>query len=105
MPPPNSPKLSEKAIANFPLARKRGDRVADLLRLGERELVAADPGDEALDPRVVAGRLDRIEKIAQGRLGADDQFEPAALVGAVGEALGQIDREDDVAGECGRNWA
>src|SRR5204862_7288351 len=47
------------------LAAKRGDRVAYFLDPGEPHLVVADPGQQYLHARIVAGRLDRVEEIAQ----------------------------------------
>ena len=73
MPAPNSPKLSANAIANLPLARKAGDRIAHLLHLGQAEFVGADASDDALDPGIGLGGLDRVEKVAQVGLGADDE--------------------------------
>ena len=72
-PAPNSPKLSVKATANLPLRAEGGDRVAHLLHRGEAELVAAEPGVEPLDPRIVAGALERVEEVAHRLLAAEQR--------------------------------
>ena len=96
MPGPNSPKLSAKASANLPLARKAGDRVAHFLDLGEAELVVAEPGVEALDARIVAGALDRVEKVAQGRLLPSTRRDKG-LRSALRQAAGQVGGQDHIA--------
>jgi len=87
-----------KSESEFALAAERGDCIAHFLDLGQPVLVIADPGDHPLDARIVAGSLDRIEKISQGRLVADKEPQQRFLAGAFGQLACQIRRQEDVAG-------
>ena len=87
---------SERELA---LAAERGDRVAHFLDPGEAHLVVADPGEQYLDAGIVAGGLDRIEEIAQGRLRADQEPHDRLFAGAFRQIPGQIDGQENVAGK------
>ena len=56
------------------LGAEVADRIARLLAGGKPQLVLAKPGIEPLDAWVVAGALERIEKVAQCLLAAENQL-------------------------------
>jgi hypothetical protein len=55
------------------LARKAAIASRTCLGLGEPQRIVAELDIEALDPRVVGGAVERIDKIAQGRGVAEDK--------------------------------
>ncbi len=79
----------------FAFRAKIGNRVAQFLAGGETERVAAQPDVETLHPRIVAGALQRIEKIAQRLLAAENELRHRALTGSRGEAAAQFGVQHD----------
>src|SRR5207302_2656206 len=79
----------------FAFGPERGDRIAHLLRGGQRQRVATDPGINSLDPGVVAGAFERVETIAQRLLSAKNQGRQRIVAGALGETAAEIDAEHD----------
>src|SRR5207244_3396236 len=66
---------------------------------GEADPVVADPGEQYLDTRIVAGGFDRIEEIAQGRLAADQEPHDRLFAGALRQIPGEVDGQKNVAGK------
>ena len=88
-----------KSYGELALASERRDCVADLLDLGQTELVITEAGEQDLDPRIVGGGFDRIEKVTQCRLAAGNQTQQRVFACAFGQILRQIHGQDDVARE------
>ena len=97
------PELAEavrKGERELALAAESGDRVAHFLDSGEAELVVADAGEQHLDAGIVAGGLDRIEEIAQGRLAPDEEPQQRIVARAFRQVPRQVDGQEDVAREA-----
>ena len=67
--------------------------------MAKPERVAAQPGVETFHPRIVAGALERIEKVAQRLLAAENQLRQRFGAGSLGEALAEIGGQHDRVGK------
>ncbi len=97
------PELAEtlgKGDRELALGAERGDRVAHLLAGRQADRVAANAGIDALDPVVAAGAVQCVEKIAQGRRTAEGEGRQRVGLWPLGEALAEIDGQDDRVGQA-----